>query len=67
MVPKLEPLQRTITEHLQGARDAAGGTFAKTELGRKLSERAQSTSKVATPLEPWEKELIDKLDGKAAK
>lgn len=66
MVPKLAPLQRTVTEHLQGARDAASGNFQKSELGRKMSERAQSsaTATKAQPLEPWEKELIAKLEGK---
>ena len=65
MVPKLAPLQRTITEHLQRGRDAASGSFQNSELGRKLSERAQSTVKQAK-MEPWEKEVIEKLEGKPA-
>lgn len=40
MVPKLAPLQRTVTEHLQVARQGAGEQFKKTELGRTLSRRA---------------------------
>jgi len=65
VVPKLAPLQRTITEHMQGARDAASGTFQKSELGRKLSERAQSSLK-EQKIEPWEKEVIATLEGKPA-
>ena len=61
VVPKIAPLQRTITEHLQGARDRAGGTFQKSELGRRMSERAQSTIK-EQKLEPWEKEIIASLE-----
>ena len=60
VVPKLAPLQRTITEHLQGARDAAGGSFQKSELGRRMSERAQSSVK-EQKLEPWEKEIVAQL------
>jgi hypothetical protein len=45
VVPKIAPLQRTVTEHLQGARDAAGGSFATSELGRKMSERAVGSVK----------------------
>ena len=63
MVPKLEPLQRTITEHMQGARDKASGTFQKSELGRRMSERAQGSVK-AQKLEPWEKEIIATLEAK---
>ena len=63
VVPKIAPLQRTITEDLQGARDAAGGKFQKSELGRRMSERAQSTVK-EQKLEPWEKEIIATLEGK---
>ena len=62
MVPKIAPLQRTVTEHLQGARDKATGTFQKSELGRRLSERAQGTVK-EQKLEPWEKEIIATLEG----
>ena len=65
VVPKIAPLQRTITEHLQGARDAASGSFQKSELGRRLSERAQSTVKGQKPLEPWEKEVIATLEAPA--
>lgn len=65
VVPKIAPLQRTVTEHLQGARDAAGGSFAKSELGRKMSERAVGSVK-EQKLEPWEKEVIATLEGKPA-
>lgn len=63
VVPKIAPLQRTITEHLQGARDAASGGFQKSELGRRMSERAQGSVK-EQKLEPWEKEIIATLEGK---
>ena len=63
MVPTLAPLQRKLTEHMQGARDAAGGTFQKSELGRRMSERAQTSVK-DQKLEPWEKEIIATLEGK---
>jgi len=66
VMPKLEPLQRTITEHLQGAREAAGGQFQKSDLGRRMSERAQASLK-EQKLEPWEKELIATLEQPAAK
>jgi len=67
VAPKLAPLQRTITEHLQGARDATGGKFKQTELGRSLSRRASISAEKASqaPTEPGEKELmqmIEKLD-----
>lgn len=64
MQPKLAPLQRTITEHLQGARDASGGTFQKSELGRSLSRRASVSAEKAakTPLEPGEKELMELIN-----
>ena len=62
VVPKIAPLQRTVTEHLQGARNAASGQFQKSELGRRLSERAQSSTKVQTMTEE-EKRLIAQLEG----
>ena len=64
VVPKIAPLQRTVTEHLQGARNAASGQFQKSELGRRLSERAQSSTKVQTMTEE-EKRLIAQLEGTA--
>jgi len=63
VVPRLEPLQRTVTEHLQGVRDAANGSFQKTEIGRRMSERAEASMKAQKPLEPWEKDLINKIEG----
>ena len=65
VVPKIAPLQRTVTEHLQGARDRASGSFQKSTLGRSLSERAQTSTKGKEP-EPSEKELIALLEGKPA-
>ena len=55
LAPKLAPLQRTITEHLQGARDASSGKFKKSGIGRYVSERAEQSAKAQKPLEPWEK------------
>ena len=63
--PKLEPLRRTITEHIQPVRDRASDQFKRSELGRRISERAQGSVK-DKPLEPWEKDLVNTLEGKAA-
>ena len=51
--PKLEPLQRTITETLQPARESSGGSYQKSSLGRRLSKRAEESSlqAQAKPLE----------------
>jgi len=63
MAPKLAPLTRTITEHLQGARDASGGKFQKSELGRSLSRRASMSSDIAPKdIEPGEKELLTMIE-----
>jgi hypothetical protein len=52
MVPKLAPLQRTVTEHLQVARQGAGEQFKKTELGRTLSLGAYGLLLVRCHLAP---------------
>ena len=62
MAPKVGELQRTITEHMQPARDRAAAQFKSSDLGRRMSERAQGSG-VQKPLEPWEKEVIAKLEG----
>ena len=68
MGKRLEPLERTITEHMQGARDAAGRQFQGSALGRQMSERAQQSLKAklattpTTALEPWEKEVVAQLE-----
>ena len=62
--PKLGELQRTITEHIQPVRERAAAKFKDSELGRRISERAQGSA-VQKPLEPWEKELVAKLEGQA--
>ena len=54
-----------VSTPARAARTAAGGTFQQSELGRRMSERAQSTIKQQT-LEPWEQEMIAKLEGKPA-
>lgn len=64
--PTLEPLRRTITEHIQPVRDAASSRFKGSELGRRASERAQGSVK-HKKLEPWEKELVSTLEGTAKK
>ena len=61
--PKLAPLQRTITEHIQPVRDAATRKFQTSELGRRMSERAQGSVKQKPP-EPWEKEIVTAIEGK---
>ena len=48
------------------SRDAASGKFQKSELGRRMSERAQTSVK-AEKLEPWEKEVIASLEAPAPK
>jgi putative lipoic acid-binding regulatory protein len=63
MAPALEPLQRTITEHAQGLRDKSAASFKESSLGRYVSERAELSAKNRKPLEPWEKDLLQKLDG----
>ena len=65
IVPKIAPIQRTITEHMQGAREAASGQFHKSELGRRLSERAMTTVK-DTKTEAWEKEVIARIEAQPA-
>ena len=65
MAPKLGELQRTITEHVQPLRDRASGKFKESELGRRMSERAQGSGKQAK-LEPWEKEMLATLESKEA-
>jgi len=63
MVPKLAPLQRTVTEHLQVARQGAGEQFKKTELGRTLSRRASLSADIARqPGDPSEKEIMEMID-----
>ena len=64
VMPTLAPLQRSVTEHMQKARDASSSKFKETALGRRISERAaQSIKDAQKPLEPWEKELVQKLEG----
>ena len=60
VVPKLEPLQRTISASMQTARDAAGKQFKESEMGRDLIARAEKAAN--RPVEPWEKELVSKLE-----
>ena len=62
VAPKVGELQRTITEHMQPVRDRTAAHFKSSELGRRISERAQGSA-TQKPLEPWEKELISKLEG----
>jgi len=63
VAPKLAPLTRTITEHLQGARDATGGKFQNSELGRSLSRRASVSSEkgAKAPQDDGEKEIMDMI------
>jgi len=62
MKPKLEPLQRTITEHFQPARNASSDSFQTSTLGRTLSKRAEQSAKGVKPMEPWEKEIVQALE-----
>jgi hypothetical protein len=48
---------------MQLARDAASKQFEDSELGRRMSERARSSPKAQTPLEPWEKEVVAAIEG----
>lgn len=57
------PLQRKLSESMQLARDAASKQFEDSELGRRMSERARSSPKAQTPLEPWEKEVVAAIEG----
>uniref|UniRef100_A0A7S2MER4 Uncharacterized protein n=1 Tax=Haptolina brevifila TaxID=156173 RepID=A0A7S2MER4_9EUKA len=66
VAPRLEPLQRTITEHMQPMANRARDKFDKSELAKQGRERADESVKAkSAPLEPWEKELIAKLEDKA--
>ena len=58
--PKLEPLQRTITEHVQGGRATLERKIQNSSLGKDIA--ARSRPKAETELEPWEKELLAKLE-----
>ena len=66
MAPKLEPLQRSITEHMQAARVKSSEKFNNSGLGRKLSERAEASAKGQKAPDAWEKELIAKLEAPAS-
>lgn len=61
VAPRVGELQRTITEHMQPVRDRAAAQFKSSELGRRMSECAQGSA-TQKPLEPWEKEVIAKLE-----
>ena len=63
MQPKVDQLQRTITEHIQGGRTAVERQFKNSSAGEFV--RASASPKADTPLEPWEKELLAKLEGPA--
>ncbi len=58
--PKLEPLQRTITEHVQGGRAVMERKIQNSSLGKDIAARTKP--KAEKELEPWEKELLAKLD-----
>ena len=60
MQPKLEPLQRTITEHVQGGRAVMERKIQNSSLGKDIAARTKP--KAEKELEPWEKELLAKLD-----
>ena len=61
VAPRVGELQRTITEHIQPVRDRAAAQLTSSALGRRMSERAQGSA-TQKPLEPWEKEVIAKLE-----
>ena len=60
VVPKLAPLQRTITEHVQGGRVVMERKIQNSSLGKDIAARTKP--KAEKELEPWEKELLAKLD-----
>lgn len=60
---RLEPLQRNMSENLQTMRDRVDRIFQQSEMGSGLRKRAaRSVGKQTAELQPWEKELIDKLE-----
>jgi len=63
--PTIEPLQRSISASLQDARNAAAKKFKESETGRDLIKKAEVASN--RPVEPWEKELVAKLEAEAKK
>jgi len=66
VAPRLEPLQRTITEHMQPMVGRARDRFENSQLGKQGRERAEQSVKAKDqPLEPWEKEMIAKLEAPA--
>ncbi|KAL1515956.1 hypothetical protein AB1Y20_002569 [Prymnesium parvum] len=63
VAPRIEPLQRSLSASLQTARDAAKKQFKESEMGRGLIAKAENASK--RPEEPWEKDLVSKLENEA--
>lgn len=63
VAPVLAPLERTVTEHVQAAREKAEGIHRGSSLGRRISRRAQpqGPGSEGAPLEPWERELVRSL------
>lgn len=57
--PKLEPLQRTITESLPPVRDAVARVYGKSGAQDYVNSKAQPKS---SELQPWEKDLLAKLE-----
>jgi len=60
VVPKIEPLQRTLSRSLQPARDSAGERFQQSQVGSYLQKKALASSELKE-LQPWERELFAKL------
>ncbi len=59
---RLEPLQRTISENLQSARELAGRRYHESQLGQSLDARAKQSSEGGqAELQPWERELLSMI------
>lgn len=67
VAPRLEPLQRTITEHMQPVIGRSKDRFENSQLGKQGRERAEQSVKAKgdQPLEAWEKEILAKLEAPA--
>lgn len=62
VMPKLDPLTRSISKNLQSARDAAGQRFEQSEMGRSLIKKAEESAEKRGPAAQWEKDLVQKLE-----
>jgi len=60
---RLEPLQRTISETMQSARNSTAAAFEKSSVGQSLKGQVEKNLEAQTKeLQPWEKDLIKKID-----